>query len=96
MNENTGNDGTLDNPPSRRNIIRSLGILSMVAAWAMMAGSRIRGRKNIIACAPDSRKKMIRMLTEDGQRVEIEESSIPASGKRGKISDRGLQNWIKK
>ncbi len=95
MNMNNKEELTREKTPSRRRLVRGLGILSMLAAISALGGSRFRVRKNIIACAPESNKRTIRMLTEDGRLVEIEETRIPVSGKKGKISDRELQNWIK-
>ena len=44
-----------------------------------------------------SRKKektTVKMLTQDGKLVEVDIASLPA--KKKKISDKELQNWIKK
>lgn len=50
--------------------------------------------KKIIACAPPSDKRMGKLLTEDGQLVEVDLSKIISTGK--KISDKELIEWIKK
>jgi len=51
-------------------------------------------KKNIISCKPESKRKMVKMLTQDGQLVEIDESLITSNGKR--ISTGELQSWVKK
>jgi hypothetical protein len=48
------------------------------------------------AFRPSNRRKVrtVKMLTQDGKLVEID-ASILASGNK-KISDKELQNWVKK
>ena len=78
--------------PARRKLIWSVGILSLFAAVA--SSLPFFSKKDVIACKPESKKRTLTMLTQDGKLVEIDESLITAS--RKKISNTELQNWIKK
>lgn len=80
--------------PSRRKFVLGVAILSAFAAVVAALRIPIASKKNVIACLPESKKKMVKMLTEDGRLVEIDESLITA--KRKKISGNELQHWIKK
>lgn len=79
-------------PPTRRKFVWGIGVLSLFAAVA--SGLPFFSKKDVIACKPESKKRMLTMLTQDGKLVEIDESLITAS--RKKISNKELQNWIKK
>jgi len=82
---------------SRRKFVWGVGVLSAFAAFTAATGlslSFLNKKKNVIACKPESTKKIIKMLTQDGQLVEIDESLISAA--RKKITNDELQNWIKK
>lgn len=79
-------------PPTRRKFVWGIGILSLFAAVA--SGLPFFSKKDVIACKPEGKKRMLTMLTQDGKLVEIDESLITAS--RKKISNKELQNWIKK
>jgi hypothetical protein len=79
--------------PSRRRFVLGVGVLSVFSAIAALIHFPFHGKKNIISCGPEEKKKMVRMLTQDGKLVEIDESLLPAKGK--KISNSELQNWIK-
>jgi hypothetical protein len=65
----------------------------MVTALTVWAGRLPQVKKNIISCIPDSRKRTVKMLTQDGKLVEIDEALLPAE--RKKISNSELKNWIK-
>jgi hypothetical protein len=43
---------------------------------------------------PAKKKATVKMLTEDGKLVEIDQDLV--SGKKRKITDAELKNWIKK
>ncbi len=75
---------------SRRKFVFGLGILSIFGALTRPAARK----KVIIGCAPATKKKTVKMLTQDGTLVEIEESMLKGQGK--KITDEGLQSWVKK
>jgi hypothetical protein len=79
---------------SRRKFVWGIAVVSACTSLAAFAGKFLPGRKNIISCEPENKKKMVKMLTQDGQLVEIDESLIAAKGK--KISTGELQNWVKK
>jgi hypothetical protein len=81
-------------PPSRRKFVWGIGVLSMFAAIAALAKPHFPQKRNAIACKPESKNRMIKMLSQDGTLVEIDESLIKAS--RKKISNSELQSWIKK
>lgn len=78
--------------PSRRRLIYGLGILSVLSLFK--AGGLFNRNRKIITCAPAPEKKMGKLLTEDGQLVEVDLSKIISTGK--KISDKELIDWIKK
>lgn len=75
---------------SRRKFIFGLGILSIFGAVIKPVASK----KVVIGCAPLSDKKTVKMMTQDGTLVEIEEKMIKGQGE--KITDEGLQTWVKK
>ena len=79
------------NSTSRRKFVWGLGIFAAFTTLASSVGlsffdkrfTKVR-RKN----------KTVKMLTEDGRLVEIDESLITA--RRKKVTNSELQNWIKK
>ena len=75
---------------SRRKFVLGLGILSIFGALTRQSTAK----KLIVSCGPVSEKKTVKMLTQDGKLVEIDESMIKGQGK--KITDVGLQSWVKK
>jgi hypothetical protein len=79
---------------SRRKFVWGIAVVSACTSLAAFAGKLLPRRKSIISCEPDTKKKMVKMLTQDGQLVEIDESLITAKGKR--ISSGELRNWVKK
>jgi hypothetical protein len=68
---------------TRRKLLGWLGVLSMFT----VAGAAFKPWKN-------KKPKTVKMLTQDGQLVEIDASLIAAN--RKKISDKELQSWVKK
>ncbi len=69
--------------PSRKKfILWSATALASLAALKFLGGSR---KKN---------SETVKMLTQDGKLVEIDKSLVSVSGK--KISNKELQNWVKK
>lgn len=100
-------EGSEQSPPSRRNFLRGVGLFSAFTVLATLAGRLLPGKRKALSCAPETKKKMVRMLTQDGKLVEIDAAllgpgALPGqtpgrplvSGK--KISNEELQNWIKK
>jgi len=69
---------------SRRKLVSWLGVLSLFT----MAGAAFRPWKN------KSKPQTVKMLTQDGQLVEVDVKLLAANTK--KISDKELQNWVKK
>ena len=68
---------------SRKKMVSWLGIVSLFT----MAGAAFKPWKN-------KPPKTVKMLTQDGKLVEVDASFLAAC--RKKISDKDLQNWVKK
>ncbi|MFC4231994.1 hypothetical protein ACFOW1_08835 [Parasediminibacterium paludis] len=81
-------------PSTRRHFVVGVGILSAIGAITAIFRLPFVSKKNIIACAPESKKKTVTMLTQDGRLVEIDATAITSSKK--KVSNNELLNWIKK
>jgi hypothetical protein len=79
---------------SRRKFVWGIAVVSVCTSLTTFAGKLLSKKKNIISCKPESKRKMVKMLTQDGQLVEIDESLITSNGKR--ISTGELQSWVKK
>ena len=77
--------------PTRRKFVWRIGAISAFAAITAAFGLPFSGKKT---AAPDSKKRTVKMLTQDGRLVEIDESLLIASQK--KVTNKELQNWIKK
>jgi hypothetical protein len=76
--------------PSRRKFVLGVAVLSVLAAIGITSAPK----KIIVSCDPSQKKKTIKMLTEDGKLVEIEEDKL--MGQRKKITDEELKSWVKK
>ena len=72
-----------DHKVSRRKLVGWLGVVSLFA----MIGGAFRQSKN-------RKSKTVKMLTQDGRLVEVDATLLAANTK--KISDKELQNWVKK
>jgi hypothetical protein len=59
------------------------------AALLMAAAIPLTWRKK-----PRNKGKMVKMLSQDGQLVEVDESLLPSN--RKKITDDELKKWVKK
>jgi hypothetical protein len=68
---------------TRRKLVSWLGVLSLFT----IAGAAFRPWKN------KSKPKTVKMLTQDGQLVEVDANLLAANSK--KISNIELQNWVK-
>ncbi len=75
----------------RRKILAGIGALSL---FPILKFSFFAKKSNIIACAPEAKNQTMKMLTQDGRLVEVSISKI--NGAKEKISNKQLQNWIKK
>jgi hypothetical protein len=73
---------TEESKVTRRKLLGWLGVLSLFT----MAGAAFKPLKNK---AP----KTVKMLTQDGQLVEVDASLLASNSK--KISNKELQNWVK-
>jgi hypothetical protein len=76
---------------TRRVLLSGIGLLSFFSFFRF--GFLLR-KKDIISCAPPAEKKTMKFLTQDGVLVEVDVSNIKSSEE--KISDKGLQAWVKK
>ncbi|MEP7375725.1 MAG: hypothetical protein ABI675_20175 [Chitinophagaceae bacterium] len=76
--------------PSRRKFVLGFGILSLLSAIGLTTATK----KIIVSCNPEQKKKTIKMLTQDGKLVEIEEDKL--LDQRKKITDEELKSWVKK
>ena len=68
---------------ARRRLIGWLGVLSL----ATVVGGAFRNWNT-------KKPKTVKMLTQDGKLVEVDASLLASMSK--KISDKELQNWVKK
>lgn len=81
------------NIPSRRKFVAGFGVLSILAAVGITFAPK-KTAKTILSCSPPDNKKMVKMLTQDGKLVEIDENKLV--GQRKKITDEELKSWVKK
>jgi hypothetical protein len=80
-----------DNVKSRRKLLTGLGIFSI---FSFLRIFRVRKPPEVIDCGPAVSKETKKLLTQDGQLVEVDVSKIRMLQK--KISNEELQGWIKK
>ncbi|MDB5148296.1 MAG: hypothetical protein JWQ57_2316 [Mucilaginibacter sp.] len=83
-----------ENATGRRKFVWGAGVLSMMAIVAGVLKLPFLSRKKILAGNLEGKTKMVKMLTEDGRLVEIDEALLTES--RKKLTNSELQNWIKK
>ena len=76
---------------TRKSVLAGLGILSFFSILRLIP---IRKAPEKIACGPSNPKETMKLLSQDGQLVEVDVSRIKSLQK--KISDQELQNWITK
>ena len=76
---------------TRKSVLTGLGILSFFSILRLFP---VRKAPEKIACSPSNPKETMKLLSQDGQLVEVDVSRIKSLQK--KISDQELQNWIKK
>ncbi|HEY2581603.1 MAG TPA: hypothetical protein VGI43_07345 [Mucilaginibacter sp.] len=79
--------------PSRRKFVWGAGILTALAAIAKVTGLPLFSKGKTIQNTVNA-KETVKMLTQDGRLVEIDESLITAD--RRKVTNGELQHWIKK
>lgn len=62
--------------------------------WGIASTAFFSAVKFILPSRKKEVKETVKMLTQDGKLVEIDMAVLPS--KRKKISDKELQNWIRK
>jgi hypothetical protein len=77
---------------SRRKILTGIGLLSFFPLFK--SGLFTKKNPAIDCVPPPDEKKTMKVLSRDGQLVEVDISKIKRI--QGKISDEELQNWIRK
>ena len=85
---------TPENSSSRRKFVWGVGAFSLVAAVSAVIKFPFSSLKNVSAGKTANKSKTIKMLTQDGRLVEVDQSLITAS--RKKVTNNELLNWIKK
>ena len=83
-----------ENTTGRRKFVWGASVLSIMAIVAGVLKLPFLSKKKVLAGNPEIKKKTVKMLTQDGRLVEIDETLLTAS--RKKVTDLELQNWIKK
>jgi hypothetical protein len=87
---NTEN-GSTNETNTRRKLLAGLGALSL---FPILKFGLLAKKKDVISCAPDTKNQTMKMLTQDGRLVEVDMSKI--KGTKEKISNKQLQDWVKK
>ena len=75
----------------RKNLLAGMGILSIFSILKIFPFRKVPEK---IACSPSAPKETRKLLSQDGQLVEVDVSRIKSLQK--KISNQELQDWIKK
>jgi hypothetical protein len=76
---------------TRKSVLTGLGILSFFSILRLFPIRKAPPPEKI-ACSPSNPKETMKLLSQDGQLVEVDVSRIKSLQK--KISDQELQNWI--
>lgn len=76
---------------TRRTILLGVSLLSLFSFVKLGFFSK---KRNVISCAPPEDVKTMKYLTQDGLLVEVDVSKITAL--QQKVSDKDLQQWVKK
>lgn len=63
-------------------------------AWGIASAAMLTAVKYLMPGKPKPETKTVKMLTEEGKLVEVDIAALP--DKKKKITNRELQNWIKK
>jgi len=82
------------NTPARRKFVVGIGLLSVFTLVSGIFKFPFSGKKKAPVCKPETKNKTIKMLTQDGRLVEVDEALLTANRKQ--VTDSELQNWIKK
>ena len=84
----------INNDTSRRKIIKWSGIGSIALIFSAFKISKLFTKKEAISCG-NIVAKTTKMLTQDGQLVEIEITKISHQNK-SRVTNEQLKNWIHK
>lgn len=76
---------------TRRKLLAGLGVLSL---FPILKFGFLSKKRDVISCAPEAKNQTMKMLTQDGRLVEVDMSKI--NGVKEKISNKQLQDWVKK
>ena len=76
---------------TRRKLLAGIGLLSLFPLWKTGLFGK---KKSVISCAPPEVKETMKVLSQDGQLVEVDMSKIKSF--QGKISMEDLQKWVKR
>ena len=79
---------------SRRKFLWLFSILSAFAAVASSSSLHFLGKIHSNFGKPGNKKRTVKMLTQDGRLVEVDESLLTVN--RKKVTNAELQQWIKK
>ena len=77
---------------TRRSVLAGIGLLS---AFSLFKFGFFSKKKDVISCAPPPESGgTMKMLTQDGKLVEVDIAHLGAL--KQKISDKELQEWVKR
>lgn len=76
---------------NRKKFLTGLGILSIFSILRIFP---FRKAPEKIACSPSNPKETMKLLSQDGQLVEVDVTRVRSLQK--KISNQELQQWVKK
>jgi hypothetical protein len=88
MKETTPNS---NKAAGRRKALAGIGIFSLLSFWM---GGLFSTKPRIIACAPEVKKKTIKVLSQDGKLMEVDVDDIQPA--RKKVSNQELKDWVKR
>jgi hypothetical protein len=71
-------------------LVWGTAVLTSLTAFKLFAGS-----KKLSSFRDEEKKETVKMLTQDGKLVEVNVENL-GCGKRKKISDQQLKNWVAK
>lgn len=80
-------------PNNRRKLLFGVGLFSIFSLFSFSRLNLFAKKKAVAPCAPEKLTKTVRMLTQDGQLVEVEVSKL--SNVKKKVTNQELQNWVK-
>ena len=78
----------------RRKLLTGIGILSLFQLFKMRGFFYKKNNSAVVECAPVDEKKTMKLLSQDGQLVEVDIANIKAL--QQKVSNKELQEWVKR